>query len=292
MPWAIGAAVAGGSLLSGLLGADASQSAANTQYQATQEGIGETRRQFDISQRNSAPYRQVGTSALYALRGLMGLPNEQQRLQSPTAPTRAAYTSQVSTPTGGGGSSYLGSMYGGSNQPTQTTPQFDENGYNTALAQYNDALSAFNAQPASTGATAGPSSIASSPDYQFRLNEGYKGLDRGAAARGSLLSGATQKALQEYGQQSASQEFGNRANRLMGIAGIGQNAVNNESSAGAQNASTISDLLGSGAAARAAGTVGAANAWSGGINNATSALSQGYYLNKILGGRPNLSGGM
>lgn len=46
------------------------------------------------------------------------------------------------------------------------------------------------------------------PGYQFRLKEGSKALQNSAAARGTLLTGATAKALQGYGQEQASQEYG------------------------------------------------------------------------------------
>ena len=38
------------------------------------------------------------------------------------------------------------------------------------------------------------------PGYAFRLSEGMKGLERSAAARGGLLSGAALKGIQRYGQ--------------------------------------------------------------------------------------------
>src|SRR5512137_1325257 len=43
------------------------------------------------------------------------------------------------------------------------------------------------------------------PGYAFRLSEGQKALDRSAAARGGLISGATGKALTRYGQDMGSQ---------------------------------------------------------------------------------------
>lgn len=45
------------------------------------------------------------------------------------------------------------------------------------------------------------------PSYQFRLNEGINALDKSASAKGMLLSGAQQKALQNYGQDLASQQY-------------------------------------------------------------------------------------
>jgi len=76
------------------------------------------------------------------------------------------------------------------------------------------------------------------PGYAFRLSEGMKALDRTAAARGGLLSGATLKGAQRFNQDLASQEYQNAFNRyntdynmrlgpLQTLAGYGQSATNN-----------------------------------------------------------------
>jgi len=75
------------------------------------------------------------------------------------------------------------------------------------------------------------------PGYAFRLSEGQKALERSAAARGGLMSGATGKALTRYGQEAGSQEYMNAFNRyqteraarlnpLQSLAGIGQTSAN------------------------------------------------------------------
>jgi hypothetical protein len=51
------------------------------------------------------------------------------------------------------------------------------------------------------------------PGYGFRMSEGLKALDRSAAARGGLLSGATLKGAQQFGQANASNEYQNAFNR-------------------------------------------------------------------------------
>jgi hypothetical protein len=59
------------------------------------------------------------------------------------------------------------------------------------------------------------------PGYLFRLGEGQKVLENSAAARGGLLSGQTGKALQQYGQNFASNEFGNIYDRYRGLIDTG-----------------------------------------------------------------------
>lgn len=63
-----------------------------------------------------------------------------------------------------------------------------------------------------------------SPDFQFRRDQGLEALDRSAASRGLLLSGAQTQRVQDFGQQLASQEFTNFSNRLFNLAGLGQTA--------------------------------------------------------------------
>jgi len=120
--------------------------------------------------------------------------------------------------------------------------------------------------------------IYSDPSYQFRLQQGQDAIQSSAAAKGGLLTGATLKALQNYGQESASQEYSNaynrfnadqtnRYNRLSNLVGIGQNAAAQVGNAGAQTAQAVANNTMAGANSIAAGQVGSANAWSGAANN-------------------------
>lgn len=125
------------------------------------------------------------------------------------------------------------------------------------------------------------------PGYAFRLSEGQKALDRSAAARGGLISGAALKAAGRYGQEMGSQEYMNAFNRyqteraaqlnpLQSLAGVGQTTAANLGTAGAANAANVGNLMTSGAAAQAAGYVGGANALTSGL---------GTYMNYSQGNR-------
>lgn len=114
--------------------------------------------------------------------------------------------------------------------------------------------------------------IYNDPSYQFRLSQGLDSVQSGAAAQGGLLSGATLKALNNYAQDSASQEYSNaynrfnadqtnRYNRLSNLVGVGQNAAAQTGNAGLQTAQAIANNTMSGANATAAGTIGSNNAW-------------------------------
>lgn len=69
MPWMVPAAVIGGSLIS----AGAAGSAADTQARATGQAVDETRRQYETTRADLAPYRDAGTAALSRLRSLLNL---------------------------------------------------------------------------------------------------------------------------------------------------------------------------------------------------------------------------
>lgn len=130
------------------------------------------------------------------------------------------------------------------------------------------------------------------PGYQFRMDEGMRGVQGGAAARGNLLSGAAQKALQKYGQDYASNEFSNayqrdtanktnQYNRLAGIVNSGQGASNQISNAAgqyAQNTASNNAALGN---AQAAGAIGQANAWSNGLGQAYNGYQNQQIINKL-----------
>lgn len=137
-----------------------------------------------------------------------------------------------------------------------------------------------------------PSDLTTDPSYTFRLNEGLKALDRQAAARGGLISGGAIKAAQEYGQQSASQEYQNafnrfqtnRSNMLQPLGNLitsGQNAAAGVGTAASNYGNTVSNNIQSGAAATAAGNVGAANAIAGGVSQYLN-YNQGNNLAELL----------
>lgn len=128
------------------------------------------------------------------------------------------------------------------------------------------------------------------PGYAFRLQEGLKGLDRQAAARGGLISGAALKAASDFAGKQASAEYQNAYNRyntnraarygmLTGQQDVGANAVNALGSA-ARNYATQggANITGAGQA-RASGYTNAAaaqNAMIGGLTDIGSQLAGGY----------------
>jgi len=131
------------------------------------------------------------------------------------------------------------------------------------------------------------------PGYGFRLSEGMKALERSAAAKGGLLSGATIKGAQRFGQDLASQEYQNAYNRyvqnqqtqrnaLANLAGIGQTASQQLQRAGEQYAQPASELQQGIGNVRASGYVQGANAMAGGLTGAINAYQNQQLLNSLL----------
>lgn len=92
------------------------------------------------------------------------------------------------------------------------------------------------------------------PGYQFRLAEGQKAINNAASARGMFGGGAAAKALSRYGQDYASNEYGNAFNRQNTIANYGFNAANSLGGYAGQNAQTLgNNAIGMGNANAASG---------------------------------------
>jgi len=130
------------------------------------------------------------------------------------------------------------------------------------------------------------------PGYAFRLSEGQKALDRQAAARGGLISGAALKGAQRFGQEMGSQEYTNAFNRyqterqarlnpLQSLAGMAQTSAGQLGAAGQAMASGVGEAGGQAAQARASGYMGGANALTQGLSNYMG-YSQGQDRNALL----------
>lgn len=129
---------------------------------------------------------------------------------------------------------------------------FGERGLGMLGNQLNDLTARFTAED-----------FQKDPGYDFRMQEGQKALERGAAARGGLLGGRALKEIARFGQDYASNEYDRARSRfqedrdrsygkLMDIAGMGQNAAAQQASAGQNYASAYGQNVMGAANARAA----------------------------------------
>ena len=129
------------------------------------------------------------------------------------------------------------------------------------------------------------------PGYAFRMNEGLKALDRTAASRGGMLSGAALRGATRYGQDMASQEYTNAFNRyqtnranqlnpLQSLMGAGQTASTTLGNAAQNYATNAGNAYMNAADARASGYMGSANAWQNALGGVGSAINK-YSANQM-----------
>lgn len=132
------------------------------------------------------------------------------------------------------------------------------------------------------------------PGYQFQLQQGTKAIDENAAANGTLMSGNTGTALEQYGQnlgQSAYQQtyqdalntYQTNVNALQGatntglsstgqLAGANQASASNTANVDLTAAQQQAQQINNAAAARASGYLGSAKAEEGAITGVSNSL--------------------
>lgn len=223
----VGAAILGGSVVSGLLGSRAASKQAAATSHAADVATVEQRRQFDLTRQDTAPWREKGVEALNFLSPITQQPMDEFQLG-----------------------------------------EFE-----------------------------------ASPGYQFRTEEGQKGVENYLSARGMARSGRGIKEIERFRQGTAADEYTNFFNRqltqyqqkqadkqnylanLMNVAGLGQSATNTAVGAGQQTASNIGNYaMQAGAGqAQAYGTQYGAlnNAIQGGLSNYLAYQQQQNMMNQF-----------
>ena len=261
---ALGSALAlvGAIANSGLIGSSASKKAAKAQVQAAQESAAVQKYIYDTTREDYKPYRDVGYGALGKLAGLYGI-----NMPESTSTDWEAYV--------------RGNPDALSNWKQVVGTQSDIFGGNIGkFGEYHYAkdgsrrdLTPYRTTPS----TAEPyADFYKSPDYQFRLQEGEKAINRAAAARGLWNSGATIKSLDRFNQGEAAGAFDTYANRLASLAGVGQTATSAVAQAGQQYANGASTAYTNAGNARASGYQNSANSWQNAIQNVTDIGMYGF----------------
>lgn len=115
------------------------------------------------------------------------------------------------------------------------------------------------------GGREGGFSFKADPGYGFRFSEGMRGVERGAAARGGLLSGGFGRRAIRYGQDYASNEYANVYNRIANIAGLGQVGVSGSANAAMYGGAQMGAAVAGAGNARATGYINEGNAWGNAI---------------------------
>lgn len=290
-----------GSIGGAAIGANAAGNAASTQANAAeqnaqlqaelgQESLGYENYQYQQALANEMPWLQGGANSeatLQYLLGIGGIPGQQgARTGAQTIPGQT-----LSIPGVQGAVNLPGVS------PLQGTAATNLGAYGSLMSQY----------PGGQFTAPTLEQAQQAPGYQFGLQQGIGALQAGAAANGSLLTGGTQNALDQYAQNYADTNYNNvynqalqgyqtnynvwanqqanEFNRLAALAGGGQTAAQQLNSAGLQSAGQVANtLMGTGqgisqqnsnaAAATASGYIGAGNAWGGALSGGANNLSQ------------------
>lgn len=164
----------------------------------------------------------------------------------------------------------MSSLLGGSSQShSQQQSTSQSNSYNRAYEPLSSAYSPVLGQTAQSGDFMGQllgmhggtaandafQKYLDSTGYKFQMDQGSNAITNNAAAKGLLNSGATLKALNNYGQNMGGQYFNNFLQQLMGygnqgiqagqvLSGAGQTASSSSQSAGQSGSNQGSGIAG------------------------------------------------
>jgi hypothetical protein len=120
-----------------------------------------------------------------------------------------------------------------------------------------------------------------SPDFQFALAQGNRGVQNYENANGLALSGGALKDVAEFNQGLATQNYGNYYNRLLQLSQIGSGAASSLTGANTTLGGTIGNTIQGLGQAQASGIVGSANAINGAIGGGVNNSLLAY---KLFGG--------
>lgn len=259
-----------GAIFGGVMQASSANKAAKAQTKAADAQLALQDKIYTEQTQNFKPYLSAGNNALAAVMHQLGLgPAPTVGGTAPAIETigGAQPGVQPSRPVARG----MGNMNGrDSSNPyqlnslaPQSAPQQYRVGGQT-FNSYDDAMAFANAHK--TGGTE-YQGFQETPGYQFQFDQGTAAVNALAGAKGGLNSGATMKALTDYGQGVANQEYGNYFQRLMNLVSGGQSAAGNQAAAGGNYAANASNALANKGNAQSAGAIGVGNAFSGMANN-------------------------
>lgn len=137
--------------------------------------------------------------------------------------------------------------------------------------------------------TAMNAALAATPGYKFALDQGLKSVQNSYAAKGLGGSGAAVRGGIDYAEGLAGTQFQNIFGNYLDVARLGEAAGGAIAGVGTNVGGNISNLITGAGSSQAAGTVGAANALTGGLNSflgsaGNSAMMLGLYNSGFFGG--------
>lgn len=253
------------SLLGGLFGASSAKKAAAAQAAAAREQTALNERVYEETVDRFQPFLQQGTDYSNALRyELLG---GERPMFGGTAPDVVEFSESYTTPNSGYNAV---SPWWNSRDGAPQTPNITHNRTRYRVGdQIFDTRDAAD-QYAQANPTGGSEygGFQASPWQNYLLDQSRRATEGSMAARGTLHSGATLKAIQDRATDLTGSFYDNYLNRLTQGAASGQAAAANQANAGANFLQTGANALANIGNAQAAGAIGSGNAIMGGINNA------------------------
>lgn len=246
---AIGAAVGGvGSLISSSSNRSAANRAAESSENNNAENVALAREIYGNNQQVLSPFVNRGNAAGSQINALLGLPTAPQQQTQPNALSQFAGNPSGPVPFGGAGAPYgigdyaglgrfSGDITGSPNQLAQLSQFFNNPiaSTQTGLVQPTTEEQILNQSPQESAFD----TFRNSTGYKFRLGEGLDAVGSAYAGIGGLQSGAAQRALTEYGQNFASNEFGNYMNALSNQQAVGAGTASSLAGVGQNFAGTV-----------------------------------------------------
>lgn len=292
-------AVAGSKNSKAINNATAAQTESNAANLALQERV------YNQNRTDLNPYVQRGNQAGNAINALLGLGGSQQQGGPQAATLPGVQPNAMSqfggpVPAGGAGAPYglaeaPGYSYTGTNPSRAEAMAMNDmailpnagglySGIGTTSlpnVPFNPGASSPVTQTTPTTAAPAPANgqsaqqnafdvFRNSTGYQFRLGEGLDAVNSGWAGNGLLQSGAALRGITEYGQNFASNEFGNYMSLLSGQQGTGLQAAGAQAGVGVNYANAASNINSANANALSNAAVARANnsnSTIGGIGN-------------------------
>jgi hypothetical protein len=296
--WIIG----GGSVVSALIGADASSDAAAAQAASADRAAQLQKEMFEKQISLQEPFRQAGLTAQQRYMNMLGLQGQAPTARSEAEIRNALASQYMRGDAGGRYENVIGQGdQGDSVRWIPGSGTLDEAGLSAAIqaeiAKDQAAQQAYQAERQAPGfgkyaRDFGMEDFQQDPGYAFRMSEGLKALDRQAAARGGLISGAALKGAQRFGQNEASQEYmnafnryqTNRSNQLQPMESLmrtSQTSANTLGTAAGNYAQGAGEAYMGAGNARASGYIGGANALTGALNQGLNMYGDQQYLNRM-----------
>lgn len=288
-------ALLGGSLLSGMMGMSAADKASKAQVKGAKKATDAELEMYYQSRADLAPWRDAGKWAL----GYQEIPVEQTPLLSYEDWLKQYGRNESSGFPTGQNYSQSRDEFDRGLQRVGTDIDPNRAAYNAYVNDWNERSKqtrmsdTFREGSLLDKISKGPGDYTKSPGYDFRLGEGVRAMEMGAAARGNVLSGAQTKALTQYGQDYATQDYDNYLRRwyqsltpLQSLAGLGQTSAGQTASNAMQTGQNIGQNYLTAGQARASGYINQANTLTGALQSGTENYLLWDYLN-----RRNTTGG-